>query len=163
MLDFRNDLGHSASILVLALVIVGASGCARPLGSVSGTVIYKGQCLAYGRVTFVCADGTVISGKIESDGTYTIRQAPTGPAKVAVRCLEEAMPTLTMVDPGARLGTKGVGSSAKARRAPMMMPAAEKPLVQKARRIPDHYQAVETSGLTYEIRPGNQTHDLRLE
>lgn len=154
----RIDRDCSASILVMALVILGISGCARSVGSVSGTVTYKGQTLAYGRVTFVCADGTVVSGKIESDGTYTIHEAPIGPAKVSVRCLEEAMPTLTLADPSARPGVRGTG-----RQAPMMLPAADKPRSQKALRIPDHYQAAETSGLTYDVRTGHQTHAIRLE
>jgi hypothetical protein len=164
MLYFCNSICRSCFHVVIALVSIGTSGCARPMGSVSGTVTYNGKSLPYGRVTFVCADGTVVSGKIESDGTYTIPQAPAGPAKVAVRCLEEAMPALILVDPSEVPGAKGAGSSANAPRTPMMMQSAERPKSKpKALRIPDHYQEAEKSGLSYEVQKGGQTYDIRLE
>lgn len=150
--------------LLVALTIPGASGCAPPTGSLSGTVAYKGKSLPYGRVTFVCADGTVVSGKIDSDGTYLIPQAPAGPARVAVRCLEEAMPALVSVDPSELHGGKRSDSPAHAPQGPMMIQSPEKPTARpKPMRIPDHFQQAERSGLTYEIRRGEQTYDIKLE
>jgi len=164
MLSFYHNLYRSSFIVVMALVIIGTSGCAPPTGSVSGTVTYKGKSLPYGRVTLVCADGSVVSGIIDSDGTYRIPQAPAGPAKLAVRCIEEAMPAVLTVDPSDLPGAKDAGSSANASRAPRMIQSAEKTKSKsKAMRIPDHYQEAEKSGLTYEVQKGDQTHDIRLE
>jgi hypothetical protein len=161
MVSFRNNISRSSFGVVLAFVI---TGCARPTGSVSGTVTYKGTRLPYGRVTLVCADGSVVSGKIDSDGTYTIPQAPAGPAKVAVRCIEEAMPAVMAVDPGELPGVKEAGTSTKVPSGPMMIQTPEKPKSKpKALRIPDHYQQAEKSGLTYEVREGEQTYDIKLE
>ena len=148
----------------MALVIMDTSGCAPPTGSVGGTVTYRGKILPHGRVTFVCADGTVLSGKIEPDGTYAIPAAPAGFAKVAVRSIEEAMPASITVDPSELTPAKGAGSSDNRPRAPLMMQSREMPKSKpKALRIPDHYQEAEKSGLTYEIQKGSQTHDIRLE
>jgi hypothetical protein len=155
---------RSSSLVLATLVFLGASGCAPPTGSISGTINYKGKSLPYGRVTFVCADGTVVSGKIDSDGTYLIPQAPAGPARVAVRCLEEAMPVLVSVDPSGLPGGKGMDASVHAPRGPMMIQSTEKPTSRpKPMRIPDHFQQAEKSGLTYEIRKGDQTYDIKLE
>jgi len=155
---------RSSSLVLTTLVFLGASGCAPPTGSISGTVTYKGKSLPYGRVTFVCADGTVVSGKIDSDGTYSISQAPSGPARVAIRFLEEAMPILVSVEPSELPGGKGADSSAHAPQGPMMIQSSEKPASRpKPMRIPDHFQQAEKSGLTYEIRTGDQTYDIKLE
>lgn len=164
MFHFGDNLDRSTHIVVMALVMVGVFGCAPATGSISGTVTYQGKPLPHGRVTFVCADGTVVSGKIASDGSYTIPQAPVGRAKVAVRCLEEAMPTLVLADPSELPGAKGTGSSTNVPRTPMMVPSALKPKSKPTVfRIPDHYQEAEKSGLTYEIQQGNQTHNIKLE
>jgi hypothetical protein len=164
MVSSCNRVSRFCFGVVLALLIPGTSGCARPTGSISGVVTYKGASLPYGRVTLVCADGTVVSGKIESDGTYTIPQAPVGPAKVAVRSIEEAMPAVTAVDTNELPAAKDAGPSTNLPRGPMMMQAAEKTKPKpKALRIPEHYQQAEKSGLTYEVLPGDQTYDIRLE
>ena len=164
MRSFCRPLVRASYLVVLALVIRNGSGCAPPTGSVSGTVTYQGKRLPYGRVTFVCAEGTVVSGKIESDGTYAIPQAPVGPVKIAVRCLEEAMPTLIMVDPREQPGAKGDGSPASAPQTPMMVQAAENSKSRpKSWRIPDHYTLAEKSGLIYDVQKGKQVHDIRLE
>src|SRR5712692_3775790 len=126
MLHFCSNICPCSFLCVMALVIIGASGCAPPTGSVCGTVTYRGGILPHGRVTFVCADGTVVSGKIESDGTYAIPHAPAGPAKVAVRSIEEAMPALITVDPSELTPAKGAGPSNHSPQAPMMMQSAEK-------------------------------------
>jgi hypothetical protein len=164
MLFWRTNVLRSSFLELMALAILGTSGCAPSTGSVSGTVTYKGKNLPYGRVLFVCADGTVVSGRINTDGTYTIPQAPVGLARVAVRCLEEAMPVLTSVDPSDLPGGKGTGFSGNAPQGPMMIQSAEKPNSRpKPMRIPDHFQQAEKSGLTYEIRRGDQTYDIKLE
>ena len=164
MLSRCTNMLRSSSLVMTTLLILGASGCAPPVGSISGTVTYKGKSLPYGRVTLVCADGTVVSGKIDSDGTYSIPQAPAGPARVAVRCLEEAMPVLVSVDPSELPAGKGMDSSVHAPQGPMMIQSPEKPISRpKSMRIPDHYQQAEKSGLTYTIRQGEQTFDIRLE
>jgi hypothetical protein len=164
MLSFCNSPARGLYLLIMVLVLAPSCGCAPPTGSVSGTVTYQGKTLPYGRVTFVCAEGTVVSGAIESDGTYAISPVPVGPVKIAVRCLEEAMPALTTIDPSEQPGAKANASPGGAPQGPMMMQSPEKPKSRpKSWRIPDRYQLAEKSGLTYEVQRGNQAYDIRLE
>jgi hypothetical protein len=110
---------------------------------VSGKVIYQNKPVPSGTVTFVGEDDRVESAEIQEDGTYTIAKAPVGPVKIGVRTYETWVPPTQSQLPG---------------QVPEA-PPAKKPLV----RVPDDYRNPDTSGLTYVVGPGGQTHNLELK
>jgi hypothetical protein len=68
--------------------LAGATGCAKPEGDVGGKVTYKGKNLEYGTVTFLSSDGGSYQADIQSDGSYSLKGVPAGPARVAVACID---------------------------------------------------------------------------
>jgi hypothetical protein len=125
--------------LVLTLL---AAGCGPQFGDVSGTVRYKGEPLKTGTITFYDQANGVASSAIQADGTYAVRKVRAGPAKIAV-----AMPTeISFLRPG--------GSVAGLAPAPAL-PAAPS--------FPPKYQDPEQSGLTFEVQPGAQEFEVRLD
>jgi hypothetical protein len=146
-------LGSGLAVLLL-LVPLGCSG----KGSVSGKVLYKGEPLKGGTVTFV-PDGEgkqSVRSNIEEDGTYTIIGVAPGPAKIMVET-RSAKPTTGLP--------------------PMMAPGGKSPFPandpNSARReaaskdryvnIPAKYEKTETSGLSYTVTSGKQTFDVKLD
>ena len=100
-----------------------------PTGTVTGRITFKGQPLPRGMVVLLTTeDGQIRTypGLIHKDGTYTVANVPTGPAKVAV-------------------------ASGRSRNdAP-------------ADRIPRKYRDPDTSGLSFEMRPGTQNFSVDLQ
>jgi hypothetical protein len=69
---------------VLAIgILVAASGCTSR-SPVSGQVTYKGKPVVWGTVTVIASDNIQYATQIKPDGTYTIPNVPTGPARFAV-------------------------------------------------------------------------------
>jgi hypothetical protein len=70
--------------LACALVAALSLGCGAGKGSIEGKVTYRGKPLPVGTVS-VFADGNqVLSGKVESDGSYRVLGVPAGPATLTV-------------------------------------------------------------------------------
>src|SRR5215475_11261466 len=65
------------------LALLAVSGCASQ-GDVTGTVTYQGKNVASGSVIIRGSDLLPYSGAIEEDGTYVVRNVPTGLAKITV-------------------------------------------------------------------------------
>ena len=122
--------------IVLAVAILG--GCSGkkewPKASVTGQVTYKGKPLDHGRVVFIHEQGHGGAGEIGADGRYTL-QAILGPNRVMIECKD---PHATTTDPG---------------RPNMPIPANF---------IPDRYTNHVDSGLTAEVREGENTEDFDL-
>jgi hypothetical protein len=121
---------------LLCLAILAAAAQARPAkktGTIMGKVTYKGKPLPGGTVTFHPAKGKAITGIIQPDGTYAVKDVPLGPAKVAIET-ESVKPK-----PGAA------------------------PKGGKYIPIPAKYASPKTSGLTYMVAAGKQTLDIVLE
>ena len=140
-----------APLLVVALAVQALGGCARPTGSVSGKVTYKGQPLAAGDVTFLGADQKPASSPIQPDGTYTISQVAVGPAKVAVTPPIKAasMPRGMKMDPGAIGGPSGQPASA--------------PSQGKQPSIPEQYLDPNKSGVVCTVQRGSQEFNIELK
>jgi hypothetical protein len=124
--------------LLLPLAILAAalaSAEARPdkTGTINGKVTYKGEPLPGGTVTFHPAKGKPIVGKLQADGSFSVKGVPVGPTRVAIET-ESVKPR-----PGAP------------------------PKGGKYVAIPAKYRSHMTSGLTCEVKAGNQTFDLVLE
>jgi hypothetical protein len=135
----------AALMLVAALSL---TGCGAGVGTVSGTVTYKGQPLTVGvnTVAFHGQDGTVVSCVVEPDGSYTARKVPVGPARISLQCLPPP-PNLLMA-PGEDGKPKASGSG------------AARP--GRAADVPARYRDPEQSRLTCVVRRGEQRHDIEL-
>jgi hypothetical protein len=141
--------------LPLCLLVL-AAGCNQRAQSikyvpVSGKVLYKGKALPGGRITFVTVKGSFASSaNIREDGTYKM-DVPIGDVLIGV---DNTM-----------LG--------KQRGAPTQMPQSEgmmkhssgelDPIKGHYVNLPTKYRDPETSGLTYKVENGEQTHDVTLE
>lgn len=122
--------------LVLGLLILLASGCRRgpAMAPASGKVTYNGQPLKFGSVTFQPSSGQPARGEIQSDGTFSLSTyklndgAAIGPHKVKIACYES-------------------------QRAPKPAGGGEQTLGKSL--IPTNYTLFDQSGLTADVRPGN--------
>jgi len=132
---FGVRLAGGLAALVLAVL---ATGCAKPMGNVSGTLKYNGQALDKGTITFYDKDNQARSGEIK-DGKYEVTKVRGGTVKIAI-VTPRPMTMVPMV--------KGGKSST--------VPGAK--VI-----IPEHYGAPEKSGLTMEVKRGDQTKDFDLK
>jgi hypothetical protein len=123
-----------AACLVLALAWCGCGPSARP-GQLTGKVRFRGKELSSGTVTFLGADGQTRSAAIAENGIYKVAGVAPGTARVAV----ESHPRLP---PG------------------FVEPSAGDPGTIK---LPPHYTKPETSGLTYEVKGGQETFDIDIK
>jgi hypothetical protein len=118
---------------------------------VSGKVLFKGNPLPGGRVTFAAIEGGFASTRpIDENGNYKIN-APIGAVLISVdnRMLQPRR--------GARRGQE------HRLKRPDSEVVEEEPI--KGRRyvkIPERYANCDTSGLTYTVKPEAQTHDIEL-
>src|SRR5262245_43137155 len=71
--------------LTLAAVLLAASGCTKPVASISGKVTFDGKALTEEEINFIGEDGKARSSVISThDGSYHIADAPVGKVKVSV-------------------------------------------------------------------------------
>lgn len=71
------------AITLLALGTLGLVGCTSK-SNVQGKVTYQGKALTSGSVSIIAEDQLQYSGQIESDGSYSIPNVPTGEVKFLV-------------------------------------------------------------------------------
>jgi hypothetical protein len=127
-----------AVIVSLAIVVIGGSvvGCNkvnRPLAPLRGKVTFNGKPLRFGGVMIEHDSGQPATGAIQSDGTFTMitdregEGAVVGKHRVRVGCYEGQDPT-------------------------KQLPGVERSIGKLL--IPARYTAFETSGLSVEVRPG---------
>jgi hypothetical protein len=138
-------------------LLVTLAGCGSS-GTVSGKVTYKAKALTGGTVLFTSPGKVTKSSPIGEDGSYTIANIPTGPVKIAVETTSaqagkpppasmQPPPGVNLPPEAAKSGVYGARSTKKA----------------SAEKIPDRYENPETSGKTYTVKPGAQTHNIDLE
>jgi hypothetical protein len=134
------------------LLLVLATGCSRPTSvehvEVTGKVLYKNKPVTGGRVSFVTVKGAFNStGTIDEKGNYTIK-APVGDVQISV--------DNSMLLP--RRGGKD-----KTHILPKPGSESEKhPVKGVYVNLPPKYRTPDTSGLTYTVKSGPQTHDIIL-
>jgi hypothetical protein len=151
-------LGLGCLALALLLPAVGCKTTKKSveMAEVSGKVLYKGQALPGGRITFVSKDGSGFVGSsiIDEQGNYKT-SVPVGEVAVSV--------DNQMLQSSAGAGRKGAGPPSI--KPSTKRPGSEEAHAQKGRyvNIPEKYYAADSSGLVYTIKPGSQTIDIRLE
>jgi hypothetical protein len=140
---------------VALFVAVAVVGC-KPGGGkgiVTGKVTYKGAPLKGGRVVFSTSNKQGSQADIGEDGTYTTPEMATGPAKIGVETsylnrqtgrIRNQPPKDAKMPEGYTMA--GGGGDAK-----------------RYVKIPDQYEKADTSGLTYDVKSGKQTHDIELK
>jgi hypothetical protein len=142
-----------AGLVVLAILGIGGVGSAPAAdrkdetGTITGKVTFRGKPLPGGTIAFHPSRGKPLVGKIRPDGTYTVKDVPVGKVRVTVET--------ESVRPKPKVPSSIPPGSGE--------PIPKRGKEPKYARIPDKYAKPETSGLTCDVRGGNQTLDLALE
>jgi hypothetical protein len=140
-------------------MLFGSLGCASN-ATISGKVTYKGEPLGGGTVLFVAEGKRSMTTVINSDGTYALANFPAGPVTIAV---ETASVKQTEMPEEA----KGMAPPATIPNMPEgATQSIYKPRAATAVRyveIPPQYADPKTSGLTYTVTGGSQSHDIPLD
>jgi hypothetical protein len=133
----RHALLTFADLVISSMLVVGCGGSDANVGRVDGIVRLDGKPVPNGKVLFQPAAGRGSTGVIQPDGTFNFGSegAVLGQHKVAIVAFE----------PG-----KVTGQSPGGPRAPL-----------KAI-VPERYLAAGTSGLTFEVKPGDNHAEFEL-
>jgi hypothetical protein len=136
-------------LVIAALAMAAALGCGPSKATVTGTVTYSGQPLPSGTITFESQAGAkTVKGSAILNGKYTISDFPTGLVKVTV-----------MTTPPSTGGSAPPGGVTTIQ--PTSGAAAGTPPGRYVP-IPPKYSSPTDSGLTYEVKGGEQTKDFPL-
>jgi hypothetical protein len=125
------------------VVLAGCGESDSKTGYVHGIVRLDGKPLTTGTVRFVPASGRAATGKIQSDGTFTL-----GTYKES---------------DGALLGTHKVAIIAfELGPVPVRTEGGRPPTTPTKPLVPKHYMSPGKSGLTREVKPGNNAIEIDL-
>jgi hypothetical protein len=134
--------------LGLLTLLLGCGNNPRSVehAEVSGQVLFQGQPLPGGKVTFVAVNGGFAStATIDVNGHYRIK-APVGTVEISVT-------NQTLKSRGAATGSPRL-KKAEAQ--------GDQSLKGRWVQIPSQYEDPHTSGLNYTVKSGTQTHDIEL-
>lgn len=123
----------SASGLLLAAMLVGCGSNDRPLAPVSGQVLYNGEPLTFGSVTFQPAGGQPARADIGPDGKFELQTPGEGAGGV--------------------VGRNRIRVTSFEGQAPTAAATGDAPLGKSL--IPERYTSYTTSGLEVEIQQSN--------
>lgn len=164
-------------VLVLVLLIPCTVGCGGGKGKVEGTVTLDGQPLLAGNIAFHPSKGIGGGAQIQN-GKYSIDKVATGSVTVTVET-----ETVKKEMEGLASGGRSMDASAGGRMTPeklaKMPPAAQEQMKQQEkaaqqsaerlkelqanyRSVPAKYADPKTSGLTYEVKQGENTIEIKL-
>jgi hypothetical protein len=132
----------------LLTVVLGCSNNPHSVdhAEVSGHVLFQGQPLPGGKVTFVAVNGGFAStGTIDVNGHYQIN-APVGPVEISVT--------------NRTLQTRGAATQSP--RLKKAEAQGDQSLKGRWVKIPSQYEDPHLSGLKYTVKAGTQTHDIEL-
>ncbi len=141
-------------LLLLALLVLLAGCRSRPsetAADLSGRVTYKDAPVTAGLITFHRENGSIFTAPIQSDGTYSVFQAPVGEV-VATIDTEQANPDRPKMTYGGNQGGKmgytpeGVSAGPQG----------------KYVKIPMKYTVKSMSPLKFTLKPGKQTENFTL-
>src|SRR5262245_22418655 len=138
--------------LLTALAALSAAGCGLARCDVSGKVTYQGKPIVCGCILLVGVDGLPITANLSSDGEYDAKRVPVGKIEVAVYSLDPARAR----DPEKARGSEGDLLD----KSNWMNPEVDR---SKWFPIPRRFEMVQTSGLTAELKRGQNTANFDLE
>jgi hypothetical protein len=152
------------------VLLVGlTAGCGASQGTVSGKVLYRGQPLTGGAVTYFPDSGKgAFTTRIKPDGSYSLPKVPVGKVRIAI-----APAAQRHMDPQMQAMARAV-KSGKDRPSPEMiekMPPNMRAALEESPSpgpgrpppIPPQYTDPDKSGLEYTVTGGSQTHDIELK
>ncbi len=150
------------------LVVIGilvCSGCqpggySGPTGTVSGTVTLNGEPVPQGcTVVFIADAGHTATGQVGPGGTYSLSVVGKSGKSSAVPVANYKV----CVSPPAKEAAESEDYEAMMDRSASgeEQPQAQAPAQQEI--IPAAFQSVTTSGLSYEVKEGPNTIDVKLE
>ncbi len=150
--------------LFLAVLLVGMLlwGCTRPgekQAEVSGKVTYRGKPLPGGVIVFSGVNGYTARSVISPEGAYKLK-APIG--KVQISIDNRMLDPNNMRKKTAEQRSKGMGLKLPAEVAAKQKVDPNEEVKGTYVQIPNVYGDPTTSGLTYTVQPGPQTHDVEL-
>jgi hypothetical protein len=123
-------------LLLATLTACGGRPASRPTATVKGTVTYQGKAIDKGRIIFVHSSGQAVAADIGSDGSFSLA-ALVGRNQVAVQCLGPDYPNPSRNSLPAMLPGKNL--------------------------LPSRYAEPATSGLTLEVKPGENKPEFTLK
>jgi hypothetical protein len=151
-----------SGLLFLGLFAL-AAGCTpsyKARATVKGKVTFAGKALTTGSVMFYGKNNITGSASIDKDGNYVMNDAPLGDVTITVSA--PVPPPEAIMRRGGPRGKAGKESKSVNPENPSqsipLMPAMPSRFVP----IPEKYAKPETSGLTYKVEKGEQTHDITL-
>jgi hypothetical protein len=152
---------RAGGFVLLAFCFVGLTGCGSGgRAKVKGRVKFFDKYLTAGTVAFIAKDGRVGSGNIDADGNYEVSDAPVGDVTITVKVPSMGgMPDKGRPQPKPPKDVppmKGPGGDAGEK--------AFNPSIDPSKiiQIPGKYGSADTSGLTYTVTKGEQTHNITL-
>jgi len=147
-----------AGLLLLGLMAlsVGCSTNTKARGTVKGKVTFSGTPLPSGTVAFYGANNTLGSASIEKDGTYAIPDAPLGQVRISVTVPKPPPPG--MMGPGMAASKSIKSVDPESGKSISLVPSEQTKIVP----IPEKYASPDSSGLTFTVEKGEQTHDIKL-
>ena len=161
----RLTLGGVVGRCGLLPLVAFTFGCADSQSKVSGQIMYQGKPVPGGWISFQPADSrkNSISTALDAQGKYEAL-LPTGVVRIAVdnRELEpmERGSEKLILPPGLKLPAGVKPPVEPAAKAPNAAPPASSGAYVA---IPAKYYDIDTSGLTYTVQSGTQTHNIELK
>jgi len=141
-------IGRALVLAMLPALLLALCGCGSKTAAVHGRVTYQGKPVVLGTLTFVREDGwTSKPIALDDDGGFSVKSLPVGTVTAMV-----STPPPLFFSSEVTEATKSTDPEAIARDA----------YAKKHVSIPAHYADPKTSGLTYELQPGDNTIDIAL-
>jgi hypothetical protein len=141
-----------AGCVALSL-FVGATGCGSK-GTVTGKISYRDKPVPGGTIFFLTEGKGTFESKIQPDGKYTVENVPAGTVKIYLETESiRPAPRPKMPKPPKDQVPPGAEDN----------PVYGAPAANRYVKIPDKYTSPEKSGLTLDVRGGNQDYDIPLK
>jgi len=154
--SFSRRLLGAVVVLGLSLTI---SGCGAK-GTITGKVTMNGQPLHFGTVTFMTESGLTFQSPINDDGSYSLKDVPTGTVKISV--FEPA--PVTQASRSGPPGRARMGPPPDAKLTPGAPTSFDlEANKEKYVKIPDNVNDPDRSGLTYTVKGGAQEFNIDLK
>jgi hypothetical protein len=148
-----------ASCVLLSLGFI--SGCGQKKGSVKGKVTVGGQKVTQGTISFLDANDNSNKGaSIQEDGTYSIDNIPSGTKYVSVQSPEPKTSEMPK-GPGGETAM-GKVKAPEGEQSGMKTAKQIEKMKETWIKIPDDYQDPTKKKLKFEVKPGENTYDIKI-